>query len=55
MKNTSSDCTEILVGKAASMDGSTIVARNEEVMVQSIRLSLLFMKQKIKRMLSMFQ
>ncbi|WP_125588885.1 C69 family dipeptidase [Companilactobacillus jidongensis] len=30
MKNTSSDCTEILVGKAASMDGSTIVARNED-------------------------
>ncbi|WP_020088452.1 C69 family dipeptidase [Levilactobacillus parabrevis] len=26
----SSDCTEILVGKAASMDGSTIVARNED-------------------------
>lgn len=24
------DCTEILVGKAASMDGSTIVARNED-------------------------
>ncbi|AUI70873.1 C69 family dipeptidase [Companilactobacillus alimentarius] len=30
MKNPSSDCTEILVGKAASMDGSTIVARNED-------------------------
>ncbi|APX71773.1 C69 family dipeptidase [Companilactobacillus allii] len=30
MKNTSSDCTEILVGKGASMDGSTIVARNED-------------------------
>jgi dipeptidase len=26
----SSDCTEILVGKAASIDGSTIVARNED-------------------------
>ena len=24
------DCTEILVGKTASMDGSTIVARNED-------------------------
>ena len=30
MKNPNSDCTEILVGKAASMDGSTIVARNED-------------------------
>lgn len=30
MKNPSSDCTEILVGKNASMDGSTIVARNED-------------------------
>ena len=30
MINPSSDCTEILVGKAASMDGSTIVARNED-------------------------
>ncbi|WP_057878522.1 C69 family dipeptidase [Levilactobacillus paucivorans] len=30
MKKKSSDCTEILVGKAASMDGSTIVARNED-------------------------
>ncbi|HJE46258.1 C69 family dipeptidase [Levilactobacillus namurensis] len=30
MKIQSSDCTEILVGKAASMDGSTIVARNED-------------------------
>ncbi|MFC6182460.1 C69 family dipeptidase [Lactiplantibacillus daowaiensis] len=26
----SSDCTEILVGKAATIDGSTIVARNED-------------------------
>ncbi|RXI78199.1 C69 family dipeptidase [Levilactobacillus suantsaii] len=30
MTTKSSDCTEILVGKAASMDGSTIVARNED-------------------------
>ncbi|MCH4008685.1 C69 family dipeptidase [Companilactobacillus sp.] len=30
MKKRTSDCTEILVGKAASMDGSTIVARNED-------------------------
>ena len=30
MLKKSSDCTEILVGKAASMDGSTIVARNED-------------------------
>lgn len=30
MMKKSSDCTEILVGKAASMDGSTIVARNED-------------------------
>lgn len=30
MNTKSSDCTEILVGKAASMDGSTIVARNED-------------------------
>jgi Dipeptidase len=30
MKNTSSDCTEILVAKGATMDGSTIVARNED-------------------------
>lgn len=28
--NKASDCTEIIVGKAASMDGSTIVARNED-------------------------
>lgn len=30
MKQMSSDCTEILVGKEATMDGSTIVARNED-------------------------
>ncbi|WP_199774964.1 C69 family dipeptidase [Lactobacillus sp. CBA3606] len=30
MINKSSDCTEILVGKAASIDGSTMVARNED-------------------------
>lgn len=30
MKKLNSDCTEILVGKKATMDGSTIVARNED-------------------------
>ncbi|BDZ29742.1 dipeptidase [Lactiplantibacillus brownii] len=30
MLKKSSDCTEILVGKAATIDGSTIVARNED-------------------------
>lgn len=30
MNKRSSDCTEIIVGKKASMDGSTIVARNED-------------------------
>lgn len=50
MKNPSSDCTEILVGKAASMDGSTIVARNEDAMAQLIRSNLLHMLLKIKKM-----
>jgi Dipeptidase len=49
MKNTSSDCTEILVAKGATMDGSTIVARNEDGYGQSIQSNLLFMKQRIKK------
>jgi len=34
MMKKSSDCIEILVGKAVSMDGSTIVVRNEDGYVQ---------------------